>query len=251
MNTIATSRPAASSAPSANVDPGELEKFGALAHHWWDPESTMFGPLHRMNPLRLDWVDRMCGGLAGKRVVDVGCGGGILAEAMAARGAVVLGIDLGEKALGVAKLHKLESGTQVDYRLVSAEALAGESPAAFDVVTCMEMLEHVPDPALVVAACGRLAKPGGVVLLSTINRNAKAYALAVVAAEYVLQLLPRGTHDYAKFITPAEIASFARPAGLAPSAITGLAYNPFTRTFRLVDDTDVNYMMALRRLQDG
>ena len=211
----------------------------------------MFGPLHRMNPLRLDWIDRMSGGLAGKRVVDVGCGGGILAEAMAARGAAVLGIDLGEKALGVAKLHKLESGAQVDYRLVSAEALAAESPAAFDVVTCMEMLEHVPDPAPVVAACGRLAKPGGVVLVSTINRNAKAYALAVVAAEYVLQLLPRGTHDYAKFLTPAEIASFGRPAGLAPSGITGLAYNPFNRTFRLVNDTDVNYMMALRRLQDG
>ena len=247
MNASATPSQTASSAKAANVDPGELEKFGALAHQWWDPESAMFGPLHRMNPLRLDWINRMSGGLAGKRVVDVGCGGGILSEALAVQGAIVLGIDLGEKALGVAKLHKLESGAPVDYRLVSAEALAAESPAAFDVVTCMEMLEHVPDPAQVIAACGRLAKPGGFVVVSTINRNVKAYALAVVAAEYVLQLLPRGTHDYEKFVTPAEIASYARRAGLAPSAITGVAYNPFNKSFRLVHDTGVNYMMAFRR----
>ena len=186
--------------PRGNVDAGELEKFAALAHHWWDPESAMFGPLHQMNPLRLDWIDRASGGLDGKRVVDVGCGGGILTEAMAARGAVTLGIDLGDKALGVARLHKLESGAAVEYRLVAAEALAAEMPGAFDVVTCMELLEHVPDPASIVAACATLARPGGIVVVSTINRNVKAYALAVVAAEYVLGLLPKGTHDYAKFL---------------------------------------------------
>ena len=250
MTGFATSRGAAPFAHSDNVDRGELEKFGALAHHWWDPDSALFGPLHRMNPLRLDWIDRMCGGLAGKRVLDVGCGGGILTEAMAARGAATSGIDLGEKALGVARLHQLESGAPVDYRLVSVEALAAETPAAFDVVTCMEMLEHVPDPAQVVASCGRLAKPGAVVVVSTINRNARAYALAVVAAEYLLRILPRGTHDYAKFIRPAEIASAARRAGLDPVGITGVAYNPLGKSFRLVRDTGVNYMMALRRLQD-
>ena len=235
----------------ANVDAGELEKFAALAHHWWDPDSAMFGPLHKMNPLRLEWIERWCDGLSGKHVVDVGCGGGILTEAIAARGARAVGIDLGEKALGVARLHKLESGVDVDYRLVSAETLAAEVPSTFDLVTCMEMLEHVPDPALVIAACAKLAKPGGVVIVSTINRNLKAYALAVVAAEYVLGLLPKGTHDYAKFLTPAEIASFARRAGLNSTAITGMAYNPFTKSFRLVPDTGVNYMMAFRRLADA
>ena len=234
-----------------NVDAQELAKFAALAHQWWDPESPMFGPLHKMNPLRLDWIDRMAGGLSGKRVVDVGCGGGILTEAMAGLGAVALGIDLGDKALGVARLHKLESGATVDYRRVSAEALAVEAPAAFDVVTCMELLEHVPEPAQIVAACAKLAKPGGLVVVSTINRNAKAYALAVIGAEYVLGLLPKGTHDYAKFLTPAELASFARNAGLAAAGIAGIAYNPFTRSFRLVQDTSVNYMLALRRPLDG
>lgn len=237
--------------PANNADPAELAKFGALAHHWWDPDSTMFGPLHKLNPLRLAWIDRVTGGLAGRSVVDVGCGGGILSEAMAARGAKVLGIDLGEKALGVAKLHRLESGAGVDYRLVAAETLAAESPGAWDVVTCMELLEHVPDPASTVAACARLARPGGTVVFSTINRNAKSYLLAVIGAEYVLQLLPRGTHDYAKFITPAELAAHARRAGLAPMEITGLAYNPLTRLFRLGPDTGVNYMLACTRNPDA
>ena len=250
MNAFSTSRSNQQSPPSANVDAVELEKFAALAHHWWDPESEMFGPLHKMNPMRLEWIERMSSGISGKRAVDVGCGGGILTEALAMRGAVALGIDLGEKALGVAKLHQLESGAAVDYRLVSAETLAAEKPGAFDVVTCMEMLEHVPDPASVVAACAMLAKPGGVVVVSTINRNVKAYALAVVAAEYVLGLLPKGTHDFAKFLTPAEVASFARHAGLDCEGITGVAYNPFSKTFRLEQDTGVNYMMAFRRRAD-
>ena len=234
-----------------NVDAGELAKFAALAHQWWDPESPMFGPLHKMNPLRLDWIDGIAQGLSGKRVVDVGCGGGILTEAMAERGADALGIDLGDKPLGVARLHKLESGANVDYRRVSAEALAVESPAAFDVVACMELLEHVPHPAQIVAACAKLAKPGGLVVASTINRNPKAYALAVIAAEYLLRLLPTGTHDYAKFLTPAELAGFARSAGLTAAGIAGVAYNPFARSFRIVDDTSVNYMMAFRRPHDG
>ena len=234
-------------AQQANADPAELAKFSALAHRWWDPESELTGPLHRMNPLRVDWVERVCGGLAGKRVLDVGCGGGILSEAMAARGAQVVGIDLADKALGVAKLHRLESGIEVDYRVASAESLAHETPAAFDVVTCMEMLEHVPAPESALAACGRLARPGGVVAISTINRNAKAYLLAVVGAEYVLGLLPRGTHDYAKFITPAEAAAYARTAGLEPLDVTGVAYNPFTKVFSLTRNTDVNYLMAFVR----
>jgi 2-polyprenyl-6-hydroxyphenyl methylase/3-demethylubiquinone-9 3-methyltransferase len=237
--------------PRANVDAAEIAKFASLAHHWWDPDSAMFGPLHKINPLRVEWLDRVAAGLAGKRVVDVGCGGGILSEALAARGAEVVGVDLGEKALGVAKLHQLETGSSVDYRLVAAEALAAEEPAAFDVVACMELLEHVPDPAAIVVACGALCKPGGIVAISTINRTPKAYALAVVGAEYVLQLLPRGTHDYAKFLQPAEIARFARQAGLVHADIVGLAYNPFAKTFRLVPDTAVNYMMAFRRPVDA
>jgi len=230
-----------------NVDAGELDKFAALAHQWWDPQSSMFGPLHSMNPLRLDWIDRQGGGLAGKRVVDVGCGGGILTEAMAARGAATLGIDLGDKAISVAQLHKLESETSAEYRLIAADALAREMPGAFDIVTCMEMLEHVPDPAGIVAACAALTRPGGTLVVSTISRNLRSYALAVVAAEYVLGLLPKGTHDYAKFLSPAEVATFARRSGLAPAAITGMTYNPFTKTFRLVEDTSVNYLMAFRR----
>jgi 2-polyprenyl-6-hydroxyphenyl methylase/3-demethylubiquinone-9 3-methyltransferase len=242
--TVSTSR----SAP--NVDAGELAKFGALAHHWWDPESAMFGPLHKINPLRLGWIEQLGDGLERKRVVDVGCGGGILAESLASRGADVVGIDLGDKALGVAKLHQLESGSSVDYRLVSAEAYAAESPAAFDIVTCMELLEHVPNPSSIIAACAALLKPGGVVVISTINRNAKAYVLAILGAEYLLRMLPRGTHDYAKFLTPAEIAGFARQAGLDVAGIVGLTYNPLAKTFRLGPDTDVNYMMAMRRPAD-
>ena len=236
---------------SANADPAELAKFAAFAHRWWDADSELFGPLHRINPLRLDWIDGVAGGLAGKAALDVGCGGGVLSEAMAARGASVLGIDLGEKALGVAKLHRLESGAAVDYRLVAAEALARETPAAFDVVTCMELLEHVPDPASVVAACASLAKPGGTVVFSTINRNPKAYLLAIVGAEYVLNLLPKGTHDYARFLKPSELAAYARRAGLAPLAITGLTYNPLTKVFRLGTDTAVNYLVAFRRPADA
>ena len=241
---------ATSSHPSGtptNADPAELAKFGALAHHWWDPDSDMFGTLHRLNPLRLEWIDRITGGLAGRAVVDVGCGGGILSEAMAARGARVLGIDLGDKALGVAKLHRLESGAAVDYRLIAAEALAAESPAAFDVVTCMELLEHVPDPASTVAACAALVKPGGTVVFSTINRTPKAYALAILGAEYALRLLPRGTHDYAKFIRPAELATWTRQAGLSTLEIAGVSYNPLNKRFRLETGTDINYMLACVR----
>lgn len=230
-----------------NADRAELAKFASAAHHWWDPDSDLFGPLHRLNPLRLAWIERMAGGLADRAVVDVGCGGGLLSEAMAATGARVLGIDLGEKALGVAKLHRLESGAKVDYRLVAAETLAVESPGHFDVVTCMELLEHVPDPASTVAACGALVRPGGTVVFSTINRNPKAYLLAVLGAEYVLRLLPRGTHDYARFIRPAELAGWARGANLSSQAISGVAYNPLTQTFRLEASPDVNYMMAFMR----
>jgi len=233
-------------APARNADPAELEKFSALAHRWWDPESE-FRPLHEINPLRLDWIDRHAGGLAGKRTVDVGCGGGILAEAMAARGAQVTGIDLSDKALGVARLHQLESGIDVDYRLQAAEALAAEAPAAFDVVTCMEMLEHVPQPASIIAACAALAKPGGTLVFSTLNRNPKSYLFAIVGAEYMLRLLPRGTHDWARFIKPAELAGWARRVGLDLTDLTGMTYNPFTRRYRLEADTSVNFLAAFRR----
>jgi len=246
-----TPAPTSITVSAPNVDAAELAKFASLAHHWWDPESAMFGPLHRINPLRVEWIERVAGGVAGKRIVDVGCGGGILSEALAARGATVTGIDLGDKALGVAKLHQLESGSKVDYRLVAAEALATESPAAFDVVTCMELLEHVPDPGSIVAACGALARPGGTVVISTINRNPKSYALAIIGAEYLLQMLPRGTHDYAKFLKPAEVAQFARRAGLVIADLAGLTYNPLTKSFRLDADTDVNYLMAFRRPADA
>jgi 2-polyprenyl-6-hydroxyphenyl methylase / 3-demethylubiquinone-9 3-methyltransferase len=232
---------------TANADPVELDKFAALAHRWWDPESELFGPLHKLNPLRLGWIERVAGGLAGRKVLDVGCGGGILAESMAAKGASVLGIDLGEKALGVAKLHKLESGARVDYRLIAAEALAAEAPESFDVVTCMELLEHVPDPASIIGACSTLVRPGGTVIVSTINRNPMSYLFAVIGAEYVLQLLPRGTHDYAKFIKPAELATCARRAGLVPTEVSGMTYNPLAKTFRLDAGTGVNYLMAFRR----
>jgi 2-polyprenyl-6-hydroxyphenyl methylase/3-demethylubiquinone-9 3-methyltransferase len=230
---------------NTNVDPVELQKFSDLAHRWWD-EGGEFRPLHEINPLRLDYIDRLAAGLAGKRVLDVGCGGGILSESMAQRGAEVTGIDLSAKALGVAKLHQLESGVKLDYRLVSAEALADEMPGRFDVVTCMEMLEHVPSPGETVKACAQLVKPGGLVVFSTINRNLKSYLFAVVGAEYVLRLLPRGTHDYEKFLRPAELASHARAAGLSVIALTGMTYNPFTGVYRLEDDVDVNYLLACR-----
>lgn len=228
-----------------NVDPRELAKFGELAHRWWDPNSE-FKPLHDINPLRLGWIDKCCA-LRGKRVIDVGCGGGLLAEGMAALGAHVVGIDLGEKALAVARLHLLESGLEVDYRAIAAEAMAAAEPGSFDVVTCLEMLEHVPDPASVVRACAALAKPGGQVFFSTINRNPKAYLFAVVGAEYVLNLLPRGTHDYGRFLRPAELARLSRDAGLAVEEIIGMSYNPLSRTYTLGRDTSVNYLIRARR----
>jgi 2-polyprenyl-6-hydroxyphenyl methylase/3-demethylubiquinone-9 3-methyltransferase len=229
-----------------NADPAELAKFGALAHRWWDPTSE-FKPLHDINPLRLQYIAERCGGFEGKEALDVGCGGGILAEAMAGAGARVTGIDLSEKALGVAKLHKLESGIRVDYRLIAAEALAAEEPGRFDLVTCMELLEHVPAPASTVAACAALVKPGGHVVFSTINRNAKAYLFAIIGGEYLLRLLPRGTHDYAKFIKPSELSRFARRAGLEPDALIGMSYDPLRKLYRLGPDTDVNYIASFRR----
>jgi 2-polyprenyl-6-hydroxyphenyl methylase/3-demethylubiquinone-9 3-methyltransferase len=224
-----------------NVDPLELEKFSQLAHRWWDPGAE-FKPLHDINPLRLDYIDGIAG-LRGRRVLDVGCGGGILAESMAARGARVTGIDLAEKPLKVAQLHLLESGLEVEYRLVAPEALAHEAPRSFDVITCMELLEHVPDPALTVQACADLVRPAGHVFFSTINRNLKSYLLAVVGAEYVLKLLPRGTHDYASFIKPSELAALCRRAGLEITRMTGMTYNPFTKVYSLGSDTDVNYIL--------
>ena len=228
-----------------NADPNEVQKFSELAHRWWDPASE-FKPLHEINPLRLGWIDSKAG-LAGKTGLDIGCGGGILAEGMASLGARVTGIDLSEKALSVARLHLFESGHSVDYRLISAEAYADEAPAHFDVVTCMEMLEHVPDPASTIAACARLVKPGGHVFFSTINRNLKAYALAIVGAEYVLNMLPRGTHEYEKFIKPSELSRYCRNADLDMEELIGMSYNPLTQVYSLGRDTDVNYLMHTRR----
>ena len=228
-----------------NADPAELEKFGDLAHRWWDPTSE-FKPLHDINPLRLDWIDQAVG-LQGKRVLDVGCGGGLLSEGMATRGAHVTGIDLSEKPLGVARLHLLESGRQVDYRMVSAEDLAAEMPGAFDAVTCLEMLEHVPDPASIVAACAALVRPGGQVFFSTLNRNPKSYLFAVIGAEYVLRMLPRGTHDFARFIKPSELMRWCKQASLEPAEVTGMTYNPLTGSYALGRDTDVNYLVRAVR----
>ena len=228
-----------------NADPAELEKFSALAHRWWDPESE-FKPLHQINPLRLDWIDRVAR-LSGKSALDVGCGGGILAEAMARRGARVKGIDLSDKALNVAQLHLLESRVAVDYDAVSAEDLAARTPAEYDVVTCMELLEHVPDPASTVRACAALARRGAHVFFSTINRNPKSYLFAVIGAEYVLKLLPKGTHDYMKFIKPSELARHCRDAGLEVREIVGMTYNPFTKIYSLGTDTDVNYLVHCAR----
>jgi 2-polyprenyl-6-hydroxyphenyl methylase / 3-demethylubiquinone-9 3-methyltransferase len=229
-----------------NADPQELAKFSDLAHRWWDTESE-FRPLHQINPLRLEWIDKLSR-VSGKRVLDVGCGGGILSDAMARKGANVLGIDLSSKALKVAQLHAMEAETpSVEYREVAAEALADEMPGQFDTVTCMEMLEHVPDPSSVVAACAKLAKPGGWLFFSTLNRNSKSFLFAIIGAEYVLNLLPKGTHEYAKFIRPSELAQACRVAGLTIEASRGMEYNPFTRRYWLSDNTSVNYMFACRK----
>ena len=226
---------------SVNADPAELQKFAALAHRWWDPNSE-FKPLHDINPLRLNFINGIAS-LKGKSVLDVGCGGGILSESMSVSGAEVTGIDLGEKALKVAELHRLESGANVNYRLISVEQLAAEQPGSFDVVTCMEMLEHVPDPEAVVRACATLVKPGGHVFFSTINRNPKAYLFAVIGAEYVLNMLPKGTHEYEKFIKPSELASWCRHAGLNVSGMKGMSYNPLTRRYWLDSNVSVNYIL--------
>jgi 2-polyprenyl-6-hydroxyphenyl methylase / 3-demethylubiquinone-9 3-methyltransferase len=229
-----------------NVDAQELAKFSELAHRWWDPESD-FRPLHQINPLRLQWIDELAQ-LRGKTVLDVGCGGGILAEAMAKRAAHVTGIDLAAKPLGVARLHALEAGVEnLDYREVATEALAAECPASFDAVTCMEMLEHVPDPAAVVQACATLVKPGGWVFFSTLNRNPKSFLFAIVGAEYVLRLLPRGTHSFEKFIKPSELAGYARNADLTLHGSRGMEYNPVTKRYWLSQNTSVNYMFACRK----
>ena len=224
-----------------NADPQELAKFSQLAHRWWDPKSE-FKPLHEINPLRLNWIDKHAS-LTGKTVLDIGCGGGILSESMAGLGASVTGIDLSEKALGVARLHLLESGKTVDYRMISAEDLAAQAPASFDVVTCMEMLEHVPDPASIIAACSALAKPEGHVFFSTINRNPKAYLFAVLGAEYILRMLPKGTHDYAKFLRPSELSRWARSVNLEPDDLIGMTYSPFSDKYSLGSNTDVNYLL--------
>jgi 2-polyprenyl-6-hydroxyphenyl methylase/3-demethylubiquinone-9 3-methyltransferase len=230
----------------SNVDAQELAKFSELAHRWWDPDSE-FRPLHQINPLRLDWIDQLAQ-LRGKTVLDVGCGGGILAESMAMRAAAVTGIDLAAKPLGVARLHALESGvSNLEYREVAAETLAAEQPGAFDVVTCMEMLEHVPDPASSVQACAQLLRPGGWAFFSTLNRNPKSFLFAIVGAEYVLQLLPKGTHEYARFIRPSELARWCRQAGLTVSGSRGMEYNPLTRRYSLSSDTSVNYLFACRK----
>ena len=229
-----------------NVDAQELAKFSELAHRWWDPESE-FRPLHQINPLRLHWIDELAA-LPGKRVLDVGCGGGILTEAMARRAAQVTGIDLAAKPLGVARLHALEAGVaNVDYREIATEALAADQPGSYDVVTCMEMLEHVPDPAAVVRACTQLVRPGGWVFFSTLNRNSKSFLFAIIGAEYLLRLLPRGTHEYARFIRPSELARWCRDSGLAMHSSRGLEYNPLTRRYWLSGNTSVNYLLACRK----
>ena len=228
-----------------NADPGEIAKFEAMAQRWWDPEGE-FRPLHDLNPVRLDYIEARAG-LAGRRVVDVGCGGGLLAEGMARRGARVTALDLAPAALEVARLHALESGLEIDYRLTSAEQLAAEAPGAFDVVTCLEMLEHVPDPAVTVTALARLVRPGGDVICSTLDRGPKSFLLGIVAAEYVLRLVPPGTHEYARFIRPSELARFGRDSGLELADLTGMSYDPFARRARLGSDTSVNYLVHFTR----
>jgi len=229
----------------SNVDQSEIDKFSALAHRWWDPTSE-FKPLHAINPLRLGWIESITS-LAGKKALYVGCGGGILAESLSKAGGIVTGIDLSNKALKVAELHQLESNTLVQYRSISAEDLAKQEPENYDVVTCMEMLEHVPDPSSVVQACATLCKPGGSIFFSTLNRNPKSYLFAIIGAEYILKLLPKGTHEYDKFIKPSELAGFTRQAGLELLEIKGMTYNPLTQIYRLGSDTDVNYMIATRK----
>ena len=231
---------------SVNADQAEIDKFSALASRWWDPESE-FKPLHAINPLRLEWIQECAGSLAGRKVLDVGCGGGILSEAMARSGAEVTGIDLADKSLKIARLHGLESGVKVEYRKVPVEELAAEQPGQYDVVTCMEMLEHVPDPASIVRACSTLVKPGGWVFFSTLNRNAKSFVFAIIGAEYVLRLLPRGTHTYDQFIKPSELSAAARGAALEPVSMRGMEYNPLTQIYSLSSDTSVNYLMATRK----
>lgn len=242
---MTTQTPDSARAP-VNADQAELDKFSALASRWWDPESE-FKPLHAINPLRLEWVQECAGGLAGKKVLDVGCGGGILSEAMARAGADVTGIDLADKSLKVARLHGLESGVKVEYRKVPVEELAAEQPGQYDVVTCMEMLEHVPDPSSIVRACAALAKPGGWVFFSTLNRNPKSFLYAIIGAEYVLKLLPRGTHTYDQFIKPSELAAAVRDAGLQAVGMRGMQYNPITQIYSRSSDTSVNYLMATRK----
>ena len=228
-----------------NADQNELDKFSQLAHRWWDTNSE-FKPLHAINPLRLDWINRLAA-IQGKTVLDIGCGGGILSESMAQRGATVTGIDLSDKALGVARLHLLESGNQVNYQSISAEELADKCPGSFDVVTCLEMLEHVPNPASTISACAALVKPGGHVFFSTINRNPKAYLLAVIGAEYILKMLPKGTHDYAKFIKPSELSRWSKSVGLEPDELIGMHYNPLSQHYSLGHNTDVNYLLHATR----
>lgn len=235
-------------ANSENVDRDEINKFEKLASRWWDPNSE-FKPLHEINPLRLNYIDEIAG-LEGKRVLDVGCGGGILSESMAARGAIVTGIDMGEAPLAVARLHLLESGLEVDYQRIPVEMLADERPGTYDIVTCMEMLEHVPDPSSVVQSCAELAKPGGNLFFSTINRNPKSYLFAIIGAEYILRLLPTGTHDYNRFIRPSEMDRWLRSSGLHTADIIGLSYNPFTQTYKLSSDVDVNYMVSCTKEKD-
>ena len=231
---------------SINVDPAEVAKFEQLASRWWDRNSE-FKPLHDINPLRANWIDKLAP-VAEKKVLDVGCGGGILCEALAQRGASVTGIDMGEAPLAVGKLHQLESGVEVDYQKSTAEAFAQDHAESFDVVTCLEMLEHVPDPGSVVAACAAMTKPGGTLFFSTINRNPKSYLLAIIGVEYVLGMLPKGTHEYGKFIRPAELGQWIREAGLELDQMTGLTYNPLTKTYRLTEsDVDVNYMICARK----
>lgn len=235
-----------SSSTTQNVSQAEIDKFSALASRWWDPESE-FKPLHAINPLRLGWVQDIAGSLNGKKIVDVGCGGGILAESMAVAGAQVTGIDLADKSLTVARLHSLESGVKVDYQSVSAEDFAAQHAGQFDVVTCMEMLEHVPDPASIVQACSQMVKPGGWVFFSTLNRNPKSFLFAIVGAEYVLRLLPKGTHSYEKFIKPSELSRAVRQSGLTVMQMAGMEYNPITDLYSLSNDTSVNYLMATQK----